>query len=595
MFALPALCILLAAQTPATDYTKESDRELLARVMESKNSTGKAIFEELGKRKTRASLNALEVGFAELTALPAVKSAAKAFRHYKGIERLERSAVNTLYAATQDAKAARRRSAATGLALFPEAASAELHRLLDRSDDEVLRAEALAGLLPALAATGGKREFKKVMRSMRTTATLTRAKCVKGLKAFLAAGDAGLFKGALTDRSIRIGVRRMVVQALSESMAEGVQTHLLEGLKAHEDSLVYAALLSLSERGCDDYGKHLTRLIRSKDLAIRREALVAQAKLLGGDPTFFEKLLDQAEDDDPIARSAAAISFATIRTEESLAALYKLLNDPDHGVRFQTVDAVLAARHHTSIAPLLERLELEEGVLRPVIIRDLELLTGESFGNSTRMWRNWWKDHEAGFEVPSLKKAQEAQAARGARKDKNATKTTFYGMRIISDRLCFVIDNSGSMLSKTKSGKTRLKAMQDQLTETFGALPDGTLVNMAFFAAKVELWQDELKILNSPSREKAIEMINEIGTGGMTITYEGLMAGLADPRVDTIYLLTDGQPAGGSLPNATDILREIGRVNSVRHVVINCISVGRDSGFLQNLAGQNHGNYARVD
>jgi hypothetical protein len=118
---------------------------------------------------------------------------------------------------------------------------------------------------------------------------------------------------------------------------------------------------------------------------------------------------------------------------------------------------------------------------------------------------------------------------------------------------------------------------------------------MAFFAAKVELWSDMLRILNSSTRKNAIEMVNEIGMGGATITYEGLMAGLADPRVDTIYLLTDGQPVGGALPNPGDILREIGRVNSVRHVVINCISVGRDSNFLKNLAAQNHGKYARVD
>jgi len=579
----------------ADDLSMESERQLLERIQESKNSTTAAVFEELGKRKTRDSLNALEKGFTELTGLPAIKSAAKAFRHFKGIDGLERSSVNTLYAAAQDAKPGRRRNATIGLALFPDAAAAELNRLVERSDDPVTRANALAGILPALAATGGKRELKKVTENYRATTSLTRGKAVKAFKTFLSAGEPKLFKGPLTDRTIRNELRRMIAQALNESKVEVVEAHLLDGLKASEESLVYAALLMLAERGCEDYGRHLSRLVRSKDLAIRREALVAQAKLHGGDPTFFEKLLDQAEDDDPVARSAAAISFAAIRTADALTALYELLNDEDYGVRFQAVDAILAARHASSIGPLLDRLEREQGVMRPVILRDLKLLTGEDFGNSTQMWRNWWRDHQATFKVPTLKEAQAAQAARGERKDKNSTKASFYGMRIISDRLCFVIDNSGSMTAKTKSGKTRLKAMQDQLTETFAGLADGTLVNMAFFAAKVELWSDELRILNTSSREKAVEMINEIGTGGATITYEGLMAGLADPRVDTIYLLTDGQPYGGALPNTGDILREIGRVNSVRHVVINCISVGQDSNFLQKLAEQNHGKYARVD
>ena len=596
MSPLLALIPLLFAGAEATDdLTQESERQLLERIQKSKNSTTAAVFEELGKRKTRDSLNALETGFKELTGGPAVKSAAKAFRHFKGIKGLEKSSVNTLYAAAQDAKQARRRNAAIGLALFPDAASAELNRLIDRSDDLVVKANALAGLLPALAATGGKGEFKKVTQNLRTTVTLTRGKAVKAFKTFLTEGGPKLFKGALTDRSVRIEVRRMIAQALSESKVEGVEATLLDGLKANEDSLVYTILLMLADRGCDDYGKHLSRLARSNDLAIRREALVAQAKLHGGDPTFFEKLLDQAGDDDPVARSAAAISLAAVRTPDALAALHELLNDEDYGVRFQAVDAILAARHESSIDPLLDRLEREQGVMRPVILRDLKLLTAEDFGNSTKMWRNWWRDHKADFKVPSLKDAQAAQAERGERKDKNSTKASFYGMRIISDRLCFVIDNSGSMTAKTKSGKTRLKAMQDQLTETFTGLPDGTLVNMAFFAAKVKLWSDELRMLNTSSREKAIEMINEIGTGSATITYEGLLAGLADPRVDTIYILTDGQPYGGALPNTGDILREIGRINSVRHVVINCISVGQDSNFLKKLADQNHGKYARVD
>jgi hypothetical protein len=49
------------------------------------------------------------------------------------------------------------------------------------------------------------------------------------------------------------------------------------------------------------------------------------------------------------------------------------------------------------------------------------------------------------------------------------------------------------------------------------------------------------------------------------------------------------------MPKSGDILREIERINSVRHVIIHCISVGTDSGFLKKLATQNGGHYTRVD
>ncbi|MBJ21518.1 MAG: hypothetical protein CL933_19085 [Deltaproteobacteria bacterium] len=592
---LALIPLLFGAPDAIDDLSKESERQLLERIREKKNKTGAGVFEELGKRKTRDSLNALETGFAELTALPAIRNAAKSFRHFKGIEGLERSSINTLYAATQDNKKAIRRNAAIGLALFPEAASTELNRIVDRSDDEVTRANALAGLLPSLAATGGKREFKKVTQHIRTTSSLTRATGVKAFQTFLESGGAKLFKGALYDDDIRLETRRMIALALEDSPAEGVDDILLDGLKAEEGSLVYQLLMTLNSRGCDDYGKSLRRLVRSDDPTIRRVALITQAELYGGDPTYFDRLLDQAADDDPVARAAAAISFATIRTEESLAALHELLNDDYVAVRIEAVDAILTARHPSSISPLIDRMALEQGAVRPIIVRNLQLLTGEDFGNSTQMWRNWWRDHEAVFKLPALDEARAAAEERGDRKEKNSTKASFYGMRILSKRLCFVIDNSASMKSKTKSGKTRLKAMQEQLSATITSLSDGTLVNLAFFAAKVLKWSEELRVLNASSREEAIEMINDIGMGSSTMTYEGLIAGLNDPRVDTIYLLTDGQPYGGEYPNSNDILREIGRVNSIRHVVINCISVGRDSGFLEKLAAQSHGKYARVD
>jgi len=590
---LLALCLLAAPA--ADDLTQESERQLLERILKSTNGTSKAVFEELGSRKSRDSLNALTKGFKELTGAPALRNACQAFRHYKDVEGLERSAINTLYSATQDPKPNIQRCAAHGLSYFPEAASAELRRIVDRSDDEVARANALRGLLPDLTTRAGKTEFRVVMKSIRTTQSLTRARCVKAFKAFLENGGEKLFKGTLSDPEVKLGVRRMILEALAASEGSGVRKHLLDGLKAEELTLVHEILLSLAQRGCDDYGKSLNKLIRSRDDGIRREALVAQARILGGDPTFFDQLLDQAADDDRVLRSAAAISLGTIKTTESLEALYKLLNDSDYSVRFQAMEAAFAARHPSAIPVLLERLQRERGVMRPVLLKRLSLLTGEDFGNSTTMWENWWRDHEEGFSIPPLAQAEQAAAERGARKENNSTRASFYGLRIVSDRICFVIDNSGSMKTKTASGKTRLAAMQEQLSATLRSLPNATLINLVFFAVKAEKWKDSLQVLNAESRADAIDEVMGLGMKSATVTYEGLMAGLEDPRVDTIYLLTDGQPYGGAMPNADDILRAIRRHNSVRHVVIHCISVGRDSGFLENLATENHGQYTRVD
>ena len=63
--------------------------------------------------------------------------------------------------------------------------------------------------------------------------------------------------------------------------------------------------------------------------------------------------------------------------------------------------------------------------MRPIILNNLRLLTGEDFGNSARMWLSWWKDHQENFQIPSLRDAEAAEAARGERKDGNRTKASF--------------------------------------------------------------------------------------------------------------------------------------------------------------------------
>ena len=590
-----AMLALLAAPITAQDLAKESERQLLERVANKKNATGKAVFEELGSRKTRASFQALKSSLAELTGNPGLRSATDAFRHFKGVPELERMAISTLYSVSQEAHLTRQRVSAAALSKFSGLAKDELTRIVSKSSDPVTRANALDGLLPALSSNASRKDLNFTLDAMRVTLTLTKAECIKALKGFMENGPPKNFKGSLSDESLPLSVRRLILEAISSMPSDEYSAHLLSALKCKDDEIAHGALLALADRGWMSYGRELRRLIKHDDQAIRRDALVIQADLNGSDPIFFERLLDHASSEDHVRRSAAAISLGALRTQESMLALHELLKDEDTGVQFQALQSALSARRESSVPALIAMLEIERGLLMPTVIRNLKLLTAQDFGSSHPRWSAWWRDHAEEFTCPSLEIAQVALASRAEMKASSKTQASFFGIRILSDRLCFVIDNSASMLSKTKSGKTRLNAMQTQLIETLRALPDSTLANLTFFAARIERWKDKLHSLNKGNRESAIEMIREIGTGGATITYEGLLAGLEDPRVDTIYLLTDGQPAGGAMPKTSDILREIGRRNTVRHVVINCISVGQDSTFLMKLAEQNNGSYTRVD
>ncbi|MDH3590990.1 MAG: hypothetical protein OER88_03875, partial [Planctomycetota bacterium] len=79
--------------------------------------------------------------------------------------------------------------------------------------------------------------------------------------------------------------------------------------------------------------------------------------------------------------------------------------------------------------------------------------------------------------------------------------------------------------------------------------------------------------------------------GGGAI-YDALAAALADPEVDTIYLLSDGVPSYGTIKRSWRVRQEIERANRWRRVVIHTILLGKrgtDVEFMKRLALENGG------
>jgi hypothetical protein len=137
--------------------------------------------------------------------------------------------------------------------------------------------------------------------------------------------------------------------------------------------------------------------------------------------------------------------------------------------------------------------------------------------------------------------------------------------------------------------------MKDELTRILEKLPDDSLVNIIPFHRKPLPWKKELHPLRGGGRKEAIKFVRNLTTELMTNIYDTLELALEDKRVDTIFILTDGQPVGGKYDNPDDILREIGGLNRVRGAKIHCISFGRETQLLKKLAAQNGGDYRAAD
>jgi len=598
VLALTGLC--LSGAIPEADHVSDdlgrlTEEQLLDRVRDRKNTVDRKIFEELGRRRSKASYEALVDATDLVTGQWPLRYAYQAFARFKDSEDLEDLAIDFLFDESGASNTRKSSAAVHALALFGEPVHPRLRKVLKSSKSPLTRSAALAPLLPEMAVGGEKRDFRTVYENLVLTYGVHRPLGVETFKTFAETGGVRLFSKRLSDKKLSVEVRGMMITALEETTGDPALEMLLEGLNAREPRLLYETLRSLARRGTDLHLGELKKLSRHKDDFVRHEALVSEARIQGGDPAFLEKALSLAEHKKSIERGAAAISLGEIRTPGAMVALHALLDDPEYSVRAEALLAVAAARRPSSIPVLIKRLDKLSGTERVRTATELRLLTGEDHGAATGRWSKWWADSEDGFEMPAPEDARQADSERDERRASNSTQSRFYGLDVSSERVCFVVDLSGSMNFRAKSGKTRLEILKSELDRFLEAYPSGRLFNLIFFGNDAEKWRSELTLMNDKARSEARAHVRSLDAPGATAIYNGLKAAFEDQRVDTIYLLTDGGPSGGELDDIDEIIAEVRRWNSLRHLVIHSVAVGRKSPLLQTLAADSNGRYVVVD
>lgn len=197
-------------------------------------------------------------------------------------------------------------------------------------------------------------------------------------------------------------------------------------------------------------------------------------------------------------------------------------------------------------------------------------LTGQDYFTKER-WLEWWKGVEATYDFSQRGEAREAATRERAKEEKVPT---FFGSEIASNRLCFVVDTSGSMemtdrpqessetdadfakkdpLDPAIKALSRMNRAKAQLTACIECLqPTQSFTIIAFAGGSPRLWREAPVPANEASKADALKYVESLHEGGGTNTYDALKAAFnlrADPKnpqsmpaIDTIYLLSDGAP-----------------------------------------------------
>jgi hypothetical protein len=287
-------------------------------------------------------------------------------------------------------------------------------------------------------------------------------------------------------------------------------------------------------------------------------------------------------------RAAALGALAGAATDARVldAARQAASDDKVSAVRAAAVAVLAKIRSRAGVEALIAALERNpEGRLKSEILDALESFTGARPGEDHTAWNAWWDAVKDGFELPSADASAEALA--GTRSEA----PSYYGSEVTSKRVAFVVDASRSMNEPMKKGQklTRMDVCKEQLRKVIQGLPEDARFNILLFGVGVRRWAGGIVRAKAAQKAKAIEFVNAITLEGQTNVYDGLETALLDPNVDTIYLLSDGQPTTGKFVARADILREVSKLNATRQIAIHTISVGTKSRLLADLARQNGG------
>ncbi|MCP3916638.1 MAG: VWA domain-containing protein [bacterium] len=624
LLLLAALC---AAPSPAAAPSIPADElaELVRTVKRDRDDVDPGVFARIATVKTPQALSAMERCVGWIKNGRVVNTWCQAMTTFQGHAKLEPGALELLGELCFDAERSRANGALTTLVQWGDAGAEHVERVVREHNDPNTRSRACHKVALAWAKGGDGARVRLLIENMRLERPADgragrgrgrgrggeREPMVKKteLRDALAGATPGITQTlvqGLLDAGTHPAWRRLLFDAMLADPGEHVTETLAKLTRDKDPVLALDALHALGKR--KDAAEHLKVIathLKAKTDGQRRAAVVAIGKLRIADPDWPKELFELATKKDVATRMGACHALADLRSKEAVEVLRRMLDDEMWQVRAEALWQYASLRKKGSIPVLIKRLSTEQGRLREDVARALQTLTARDFGILPDRWERWWEAEGESFEVPELTAALEAAARREAT-DEGRTAASFFGLRILSQRVCFVMDTSGSMKDPSssgggrtgaggRSGPTRMHVAKAELIDALERFPDGDRFNMIFFATGAETWKRKLTAMSPKARRQATEHTQEQEAVGATAAYDALALAFQDDDIDTIYLLTDGEPTVGRIVDPSRLRDAIASWNETRRITIHGISVGRDSRLLRGLAEDSGGRYKRID
>jgi hypothetical protein len=400
--------------------------------------------------------------------------------------------------------------------------------------------------------------------------------------------------------------------------------------KAEERRVVEAAVAAALAGG-DAYRKAIFSAARGhpdwpvRAVAARLAALSPEAE---GSKAVLVETLDKERD--PRVRVAALEALETAPGSTWHGFVSARVEDADWGV--QVVAARIAGRRKVgkAIPGLVRALVKAPPRVAEEIGAALREITGQTIEPYADAWAKWWEEHRGEWGEDG--RPLQPVVAQPRREDLH-----YYGIKVASDKVLFIIDTSGSMKEEKRAppppavppkGPTtgepekkepppgkfsgpKIEIAKQELKRAIKGLPKEATFNVISFNHVVQQWQPKMLPATEANKELAYAWIRDMPATGATYIDGALqmafkMAGMGSydkaypvVAVDTIFLLSDGAPTDNAYPDVKEmdpkeILAHVREWNVQKRVIIHCIGIDnvvQGITFMKDLARENGGTY----
>jgi von Willebrand factor type A domain len=406
----------------------------------------------------------------------------------------------------------------------------------------------------------------------------------------------GLGRAASIERLFRL-------ELLSEQAPASAEAGLRKCLDDEEMQVQERAITILARL---DAGAELVGLVtRTKDPYLASIPLANVAERYRSDQKFADWLQNlPAKDRRPEVRRAALWELAGVGALPR-DILTEALISADFSDQLAAVRALTRLRRPESIELLVGALPNFGARVLPEAIGSLAELTGQPFGEVPELWARWYAERGQGMQPISPSRAAEIRATReDLRADAGTQTVQFFGIPLRGERIVFVIDVSGSMQAETSpdaratgseaGGRMRMAVAKEQLAQAIRALPEAVAFEVVTFDSSVRSFDRGPDTATKSRVEKALKFVAGLRPGSGTNLWGGLAKALEYEGVDTIVLLSDGEPSEGEIIQPAKVASTFLARNRWRGIRVHTIAFGLRLGLLEALARQSGGQYRFV-